>query len=216
LLIDRDHLELSLTRQCALLGFSRSALYYRSVGVSDADIWLMRRLDEQYTKTPFYGSRRMAAQFRTQGSQAGRRHVASLMRLMGLVAIYPKPRLSVPRQDAVHYPYLLRGVSVQRVNQVWSCDITYIRMARGFVYLMAVMDWHSRYVLDWQVSISLDGGFCVETLDRALGRFSVPEIFNSDQGSQFTSDAFTARLLSADCRVSRDGRGRAALAKSQV
>jgi putative transposase len=169
----------------------------------------MRLLDEQYMKAPFYGSRRMAAWLRAEHrSEAGRRHVAALMRQMGLTAIYPKPHLSVPSIDVVRYPYLLRGLAIERVNQVWSCDITYIRMARGFVYLMAVIDWYSRFVLAWQVSITLDGGFCREALGRSLTN-SVPEIFNSDQGAQFTSVAFTDMLLSAGCRVSRDGRGRA-------
>jgi putative transposase len=205
---ERGHPSLSISRQCALLGISRASLYYHPMGVGDVDDRLMRLVDEQYTKVPFYGSRRMAAWLRVQGSDVGRRHVASLMRQMGLAAIYPKPRLSVPSLEALRYPYLLRGVRAVQVNQIWSCDITYIRMARGFVYLMAVIDWHSRYVLAWQVSIMLDGGFCMEALERAFDA-ATPEIFNSDQGCQFTSDAFTGRLLSAGCRISRDGRGRA-------
>jgi putative transposase len=208
-LIERNHPQLSVARQCHLVGLSRSSLYYQPVGVSDADMMLMRLLDDRYTRAPFYGSRRMAAWLRSVGYAVGRRHVASLMRRMGLAAIYPKPRLSVPRAEAVRYPYLLRGVVVDRVNQVWSCDITYIRLARGFVYLMAIVDWYSRFVLGWQMSIALDGGFCLEALDRALATYGSPEIFNSDQGCQFTSDAFTNRLLAAGCRISRDGRGRA-------
>ena len=198
-----------MSRQCCLLGLSRSSAYYRPVGISAADMLLMRLLDEQYTKTPFYGSRRMAAWLRQEGHTAGRLHVASLMRRIGLAAIHPAPRLSVPQAQAPRYPYLLRGVVVERVNQVWSCDITYMRLAHGFVYLMAIMDWYSRFVLAWQVSISLDGGFCLEALDRALADYGPPEIFNSDQGCQFTSKPFTARLLEAGCRISRDGRGRA-------
>ncbi len=204
-----DHPQLSVARQCCLVGLSRSSLYYRPAGVSDRDMELTRLLDEQYTKAPFYGSRRMLAWLRSAGYGVGRRHVASLMRRLGLAAIYPKPRLSVPCAQALRYPYLLRGVLVERINQVWSCDITYIRLARGFVYLMAIMDWHSRFVLAWQVSISLDGAFCREALDRALATYGSPEIFNSDQGCQFTSEPFTARLLAAGCRISRDGRGRA-------
>ena len=207
-MIERGHPKLSVSRQCALLGLSRSFAYYQRVGVSAEDIGLMRLLDEQYTKYPFYGSRRMAAWLRTLGNDVGRRHVASLMRRMGLAAIYQKPRLSVPNVAAVRYPYLLRGVKVERTDQVWSCDITYIRMTRGFIYLMAVIDWRSRYVLAWQVSITLDGGFCMEAVERAF-EFGAPEIFNSDQGTQFTSEAFTGRLLQAGCKVSRDGRGRA-------
>jgi putative transposase len=208
-MIERDHAQLSIARQCCLVGLSRSSLYYQPVGVSDRDMALMRLLDEQYTKAPFYGSRRMLAWLRSAGYGVGRRHVASLMRRLGLAAIYPKPRLSVARAEAVRYPYLLRGVVVERVNQVWSCDITYIRLAHGFVYLMAIMDWYSRFVLAWKVSISLDGGFCLEALDLALATYGSPEIFNSDQGSQFTSEAFTNKLLAAGCRISRDGRGRA-------
>jgi putative transposase len=208
-LIERGHLQLSLSRQCQLVGLSRSSLYYQPVGVSDTDMELMRLLDEQYTKAPFYGSRRMAAWLRRLGYSVGRRHVASLMHRIGLAAIYPAPRLSMSCVQAARYPYLLRGVTIDRVNQVWSCDITYIRLARGFVYLMAIIDWYSRFVLDWQVSISLDGGFCLDTLARALAAYGSPEIFNSDQGCQFTSEPFTAKLLGAPCRISRDGRGRA-------
>ena len=207
-LIEPGHRQLSVARQCALLGLNRSSAYYKSVGVSAEDLELMRMLDEQYTRLPFYGSRRMAAWLRTLGHSVGRRHVGTLMRQMGLATVYQKPRLSVPNKDCVRYPYLLRGVKVEAVNQVWICDITYIRMPKGFIYLMAVIDWHSRFVLSWTISITLDIQFCMDALNRAF-EFGAPIIFNSDQGSQFTSEMFTNRLLEAGCQVSRDGRGRA-------
>jgi len=169
---------------------------------------LMRLLDEQYTRTPFYGTRKMIAWLQTQGYEVNRKRVMRLLRQMGLEAVYPKPHLSLPGLTQQRYPYLLRGLSITRCNQVWSCDITYIRLQRGFVYLMAVMDWFSRYVLAWEVSITLDTSFCLEALDRAL-KMASPEIFNSDQGVQFTSTEFTNRLKAADIRISWDGRGRA-------
>jgi putative transposase len=168
----------------------------------------MRWLDEQYTATPFYGVRRMTAWLRGQGYTVNRKRVARLMRVMGLEAMYPKPRLSQPAAGQMIYPYLLRGVTVERLNQVWSADITYIRLQGGFVYLVAVMDWFSRYVLSWAISITMDTAFCVEALDQALGH-GHPEIFNTDQGVQFTSQAFTARLKEGGIRISMDGRGRA-------
>jgi putative transposase len=168
----------------------------------------MRLLDEQYTRTPFYGSRKMTAWLQTQGYPVERKRVTRLLRLMGLEAVYPKPRLSVPGPLEQRYPYLLRNLSIERCNQVWSCDITYIRLARGFIYLMAVIDWYSRYVLSWQISVTLDASFCLEALDRAL-RGATPEIFNTDQGVQFTSTEFTSRLKAANIRISWDGRGRA-------
>ncbi len=169
---------------------------------------LMRLLDEQYTRTPFYGARKMAAWLDTQGYPVERKRVRRLLHLMGLEALYPKPCTSLPGATAQRYPYLLRGMSIERCNQVWSCDITYIRLQRGFIYLMAVIDWFSRYVLSWEISITLDTSFCLEALDRAL-RVATPEIFNSDQGVQFTSSEFTTRLKAADIRISWDGRGRA-------
>ena len=168
----------------------------------------MRLLDEQYTRTPFYGTRKMTAWLHTQGYVVDRKRVRRLLRQMGLEAIYPKPRTSVPRPGEQRYPYLLRGMNIERCNQVWSCDITYIRLARGFIYLMAVIDWFSRYVLSWEISVTLDTSFCLEALDRAL-RGATPEIFNTDQGVQFTSTEFTTRLKAADIRISWDGRGRA-------
>lgn len=168
----------------------------------------MRLLDEQYTRTPFYGIKKMTAWLRTQGHEVNRKRVARLLRQMGLMAIYPGPRLSQPGEQPARYPYLLRGLSIDRVNQVWSTDITYIRLQRGFLYLVAIIDWFSRYVLDWRTSITLDTAFCLEALDQAFEE-ARPEIFNSDQGSQFTSTNFTGRLQAAGVRISWDGRGRA-------
>lgn len=168
----------------------------------------MRLLDEQYTRTPFYGSRKMTTWLHTQGYPVERKRVRRLLHLMGLETVYPKPRLSAPGAVEQRYPYLLRGVRIERCNQVWSCDITYIRLARGFVYLVAVIDWFSRYVLSWELSVTLDTSFCLEALDRALQR-AKPDIFNTDQGVQFTSHEFVNRLKVADIRISWDGRGRA-------
>jgi putative transposase len=207
-LIEPAHPQLSIRRQCALLGLARSTLYDQPLGASAENLQLMRLLDEQYTATPFYGLRRMTAWLRGQGYTVNRKRVARLMRVMGLEALYPKPRLSQPAAGQMIYPYLLRGVTVERLNQVWSADITYIRLQGGFVYLVAVMDWFSRYVLSWAISITMDTAFCVEALDQALGH-GHPEIFNTDQGVQFTSQAFTARLKEGGIRISMDGRGRA-------
>jgi putative transposase len=200
--------ELSVSRQCALVGVSRSSLYYRPVPVVPETLELMRRIDEQYLKTPYYGSRRMAAWLRRQGHAVGRERVRRLMRLMGLEAIYQKPNTSRAAPAHTIYPYLLRGLAIERVSQVWCADITYIPMARGFVYLVAIMDWASRAVLAWRLSTTLDADFCVDALEEALGRFGAPEIFNTDQGSQFTSQAFTGVLLAAGVAISMDGRGR--------
>jgi putative transposase len=207
-LIEPAHPQLSIRRQCALLGLARSTLYDQPLGASAENLQLMRLLDEQYTVTPFYGLRRMTAWLRGQGYTVNRKRVARLMRVMGLEALYPKPRLSQPAAGQMIYPYLLRGVTVERINQVWSADITYIRLQGGFVYLVAVMDWFSRYVLSWTISITMDMAFCVEALDQALGQ-GHPELFNTDQGAQFTSQAFTARLKEGGIRISMDGRGRA-------
>ena len=207
-LVEAGHPRLSLRRQCALLGLTRGSWYYQPVGPSAEDVELMRVLDEQYTATPFYGIRRMTAWLRRRGYAVNHTRVGRLLRQMGLEAIYPKPRLSQPAVGHVIYPYLLRGITVNRVNQVWSADITYVRLAGGFVYLVAVIDWCSRYVLSWAVSITMDGAFCVEALEQAL-RHGQPEIFNTDQGAQFTSLAFTERLKHGGIRISMDGRGRA-------
>jgi putative transposase len=199
---------LSIVQQCELAGLARSSLYYEPVGDSAEDLELMRRIDEQYTRTPFYGSRRMAFELSKPGKKINRKRVQRLMQRMGLEAIYPKPRLSNPAPGHRIYPYLLRGVKIERPNQVWSTDITYIRLRGGFIYLVAVIDWYSRYVLSWEVSVTLDTGFCLSALDWAL-KDSTPEIFNSDQGAQFTSDEFTSRLKDRGIKISMDGRGRA-------
>jgi putative transposase len=190
------------------LDLNRATYYYRPQGESAFNLELMRLLDEQYTKTPFYGSPRMTAWLNQQGYAVNHKRVERLMEGMGLQAIYPKPNLSKPTPGHKIYPYLLRDQKIVRVDQVWSCDLTYIRMAQGFVYLIAVLDWFSRYVLSWSVSISLETDFCLEALEAALAR-GKPAIFNTDQGSQFTSDAFTGRLLEAGISISMDGRGRA-------
>jgi putative transposase len=206
--IEPNHPQISVTRQCALLGLSRSTYYYRAHGESAENLQLMRLLDEQYTQTPYYGVRRMTAWLRSQGYAVNRKRVARLLRTMGLETIYPKPYTSQAHLTHRVYPYLLRGVPITRVNHVWSTDITYIRLHGGFIYLVAVMDWFSRYVLSWAVSITMDVGFCLEALDQAL-EVAHPEIFNSDQGAQFTSLEFTGRLAAAGIRISMDGRGRA-------
>ena len=185
---------------------ARSGLYYDPRPEREANLTLMRLLDEQYTRTPYYGIRRMTAWRQGQGYAVNHQRVQRLLRLMGLEAIYPKPRLSVPA-SAPRYPYLLRGVPIERVNQVWSTDITSIRLQRGFVYLVAIMDWFSRYVLAWEVSVTLDSEFCLRALERALHQ-AQSAIFNSDQGAQFTSTAFTERLLANGIQISQDGRGR--------
>ncbi len=207
-MIEPDHPQLSIVRQCELLGLARSSYYYEPVPESEEDLLLMRLLDEQYTRTPFYGKRKMVVFLQEHGYAVDRKRVRRLMQLMGLETIYPKPRLSLPGEQSVRYPYLLRGVSINRIDQVWSCDITYIRLARGFVYLMAIIDWLSRFVLAWELSTTLDTSFCLDALDRALTS-AQPEIFNTDQGVQFTSKDFTNRLLQSHIRISWDGRGRA-------
>lgn len=207
MLVDRSHAEISIRRQCELLGVNRSGLYYQPLSESEENLRLMRLLDEQYTRAPFYGSRKMVAWLETQGIEVNRKRVSRLMGLIGIEAVYPKPRLSRPGEGHKIYPYLLRGVGVERVNQVWSTDITYIRLAQGFVYLVAVMDWFSRYVLSWRLSLTMELDFCVEALKCALRR-GRPEIFNSDQGSQFTSEKFTGELEARQISISMDGRGR--------
>jgi putative transposase len=205
--VDLAGAEISVRRQCELLGINRSSLYYRSAGESEENLLLMRLMDEQYTRTPFYGSRRMKIWLQEQGYAVNRKRVARLMGLMGIEALYPKPKLSQPGEGHKIYSYLLNGVEIERVNQVWGTDITYIRMAGGFVYLVAVMDWYSRYVLSWALSLSMELAFCLEALQGAL-RLGRPEIFNSDQGSQFTSEKFTAELERRAIAISMDGRGR--------
>jgi putative transposase len=196
-------------RQCALLGLSRSSLYYRPQAESPDNVQLMRLLDEQYTATPFYGVRRMTAWLRSQGYAVNHKRVAHLMQQMGIAAIYAQPKLSQASAGHTIYPYLLRGVKIARVNHVWSTDITYIRLHQGFLYLVAVMDWFSRYVLSWALSVTLDGQFCREALLQALRHGARPEIFNTDQGVQFTSSDFTGLLKHEGIQISMDGRGRA-------
>lgn len=198
---------LPLARQCALLGLPRSTAYYRSCRDTTLDLKLMRLIDEQYLTTPFYGVRRFTDWLCDQGYAVGFKRVRRLMRCMGIEAIYPKPRLSLPEAGHRIYPYLLRDLHISRPDQVWCADITYIRMWRGFAYLVAIMDWFSRYVIAWRLSNTLDATFCVEALDEALQR-ATPEIFNTDQGSQFTGDDFTGRLKDAEVCISMDGRGR--------
>lgn len=205
--MEPDHAEISIRRQCELLDISRAGLYYKPVGESEENLRLMRLLDEQYMRTPFYGSRKMTAWLRAQGFAVNRKRISRLMGTMGIEAVYPKPKLSTPGDGHRIYPYLLGGIEVKRPNQVWSTDITYIRMAQGFVYLVAVMDWFSRYVLSWALSLTMELDFCLEALNHALRR-GRPDIFNSDQGSQFTSEKFTGELVARHIAVSMDGRGR--------
>jgi putative transposase len=199
---------LSVRRQCELLGLNRSSWYYEAVAESAENLAWMRRIDEQYLQTPYFGSRRMAKWFARQGELINRKRVQRLMRLMGLEAIHPRPRTTIAGVGHKVYPYLLRNVAVTRPNQVWSADITYVPLRSGFLYLTAILDWYSRYVLAWRLSNSLDADFCLEALDEALTR-GRPEIFNTDQGVQFTSQAFTGRLELAGVAISMDGKGRA-------
>ena len=206
-MIDREEPKLSLVRQCALLGISRSSLYYLPTEAGAEDLELMALIDQQYLKTPFYGSRRMTAWLSNHGHQVNRKRVRRLMQLIGLEAIYRRPNTSKPNPGHKVYPYLLRGLEINRVNQVWATDITYIPMAKGFLYVVAIMDWYSRYVLSWRVSNTLEADFCVDALEEALSK-GKPEVFNTDQGSQFTSEAFTGLLEQHGVRVSMDGKGR--------
>jgi putative transposase len=199
---------ISLRRQCELLGVSRSGLYYEPVGTSAEELALMRRIDELHLKWPFYGSRKLCQALRAQGLVVNRKHMQRLMRLMGLESVAPKPATSKPAPEHPVYPYLLRNLVVSRPNQVWAADITYIPMARGFAYLVVVMDWYSRRVLAWRLSNTLETSFCLEALEEALQRFPKPDIFNTDQGSQFTAEAFTTTLREAGVTISMDGRGR--------
>lgn len=198
---------MSVRRQCELLGLSRSSLYYEPAGETAGNLRLMRLIDREYTAHPFFGSRQLTAWLVRQGEPVNRKRVQRLMRVMGLEAIYPKPRLSVAGRGHRIYPYLLRGVAVERPDQVWSTDITYVPLVSGFMYLAAILDWFSRCVICWRLSNTLDGSFCLEMLEEALGR-GRPEVFNTDQGVQFTCQAWTGRLASAGVAVSMDGRGR--------
>jgi putative transposase len=200
--------ELSVRRQCELLGINRSSLYYEPVGASTEEPSLMRRIDELHLDKPFYGSRRVAQVLKAEGADANRKRVQRLMRLMGLEGIAPKPVTSGAAKEHATYPYLLRGLKIARVNHVWAADITYIPFSQGFGYLVAVIDWHSRLVLAWRLSNTLDTAFCVEALQEALWRYGKPEIFNTDQGAQFTAEAFTGLLRERGVKVSMDGKGR--------
>jgi putative transposase len=206
-MIDPEH-DLPIQKQAEVLEISRSTVYYQPRPVSETDLWLMRRIDELHLNYPFAGSRMLRGLLRQQGLEVGRRHVKTLMRRMGVEAIYRRPNTSKPAPGHRTYPYLLRGLAITRPNQVWAMDITYIPMARGFVYLAAVVDWFSRRVLAWKLSITMEISFCIEALEEALTTNEKPEIFNTDQGSQFTSEAFTGRLKKEGISISMDGRGR--------
>ena len=208
-MIKPEH-DVPVVRQCQLLGLARSTAYYRPEPTSEADLVLMRRIDELHLRWPFLGARRLRDLLNTEGFTVGRKHVATLMRKMGIAALYRKPRTSIPGSGSTHrvYPYLLKNLVIDRPNQVWATDITYIPMARGFVYLVAIMDWASRRVLAWRTSNTLTTDFCVEALQEAITRYGTPGIFNTDQGSQFTSVDFTKVLESRGVRISMDGKGR--------
>ena len=205
--VEPDNLEISVVRQCQLLGINRSTIYYRGRAQSVEDVELMRLLDVQYTETPFYGYRRMTVYLQNSGFSVNHKRVLKLMRKLGLEAIYPKPNLSKPHKEHLKFPYLLRGVKIERSNQVWATDITYIRLKGGFIYLLAIIDWHSRFVIEFEVSNSLEVAVFVETLERALEK-GQPEIFNSDQGSQFTAIEWLKVLTEKGIQISMDGRGK--------
>jgi len=209
LAIEPDHNQISIVRQCELLGLGRSSLYYAPCRDTDYNEQLMRLLDEQYMKAPCYGVDKMTAWLRREGHSVNPKRTRRLLRLMGIEAIYPRPKLNLSHPNKEHkiFPYLLRGVTIDQINQAWSTDITYIRMHHGWVYLTAVIDWYSRYVLSWEVSVTLETSFCIQALESALAR-GIPSVFNTDQGSQFTSPDFTDVLLKRGIQVSMDGRGR--------
>ena len=203
-MLDPVHVEISIRRQCELLDLNRSTYYYEPCGETSENLELMRRMDELYMQRPYFGARRMGRHFGISRERAGR-----LMRLMGIVAIYPKPKTTRRNKEHKVYPYLLRDITIDRCDQVWSTDITYVPITSGYMYLTAVIDWYSRYVLSWQLSNTLDGRFCIDALEEALSQKRKPEIFNTDQGCQYTSTAFTSRLKDHKIRISMDGRGRA-------
>ena len=207
-MIEPEHPGLSVVRQCELVSISRSSFYYQPLGETAENLALMRLVDAQFLETPWYGSRQMARHLRRDGHEVGRKRVRRLMAVMGLAPIYQRPRTTVSNPEHRVWPHLLRDMAIDRPNQVWCTDLTYIPMRRGFLYLVAVMDWATRKVLSWRVSNTMDAGFCVDALQEALARFGRPEIFNSDQGSQFTSPRFTGVLQQAGVRISMDGRGR--------
>ena len=206
--LDRDHADLSVRRQCAMLGLARSGVYREPRPANDNALEAMRRIDALFTARPFFGARRIARTLREEGFPIDRKRVRRLMRLMGIEALGPKPRTTKPASGHKIYPYLLRDLTIERPNQVWAADITYIPIGRGFLYLVAVIDWASRAVLSWRLSNTMDASFCVAALEEALARHGKPEIFNTDRGSQFTGAAFTSVLIEAGVRISMDGRGR--------
>jgi putative transposase len=199
---------LTVVKQCRLLNLARSTTYYRPAQPNDGDLDLMRRIDEIHLALPFYGSRRIRNELEDQGKSVNRKKIQRLMRQMGIRALYPRKRTSIPGKGHKIYPYRLNGLTIDRPNQVWATDITYLPMAKGFMYLVAIMDWHSRKVLSWRLSNSMDSHFCTEALQEALDRFGAPEIFNTDQGAQFTSTAFTDILRDNNITISMDGKGR--------
>lgn len=205
--LDRDNECLSIRRQCMLLGISRSGYYYKSRDMSSEERMILEELDKIYTKWPYYGTRRMSKELLRLGFRAGRKRVRRLMGILGVRAIYPKKRLSIPNKEHKIYPYLIKGVNIGRPGKVWGADITYIKLSHGFVYLVVIIDWFSRYVLSWRISTTLDSDFCVEALKEALSR-GKPEYFNTDQGSQFTSNVFTGILKANEIKISMDGKGR--------
>jgi putative transposase len=205
-MIDRGH-ELSVTKQAEVVGIARSTVYYLPRPVSAADLDLMHQLDKLHTEFPFAGARMLRRLLAANGSKVGRRHVRTLMRRMGVEALYRRPRTTKPEPGHKIYPYLLRGVEIVRPNQVWAMDITYVPMAKGFVYLAVVLDWFSRRVLSWRVSITMEASFCIATLEEALAKHGTPDILNTDQGSQFTCEAFTDVLRKSDIKISMDGKG---------
>jgi putative transposase len=207
-MIEANHPRLSIARQCSLVSIARSSFYYTGKGETPLNLKLMRLIDEQFMETPYYGARQMARHLRRQGHRVGRKRLKRLMRKMGLRAIYQTPRTSQPHPEHRIYPYLLRDLKIDRPNQVWCADITYIPMRKGFLYLVAIMDWSTRAVLSWRLSNTMDSSFCIDALNEALSRYGTPEIFNTDQGSQFTDERFTDVLKTAKVRISMDGKGR--------
>ena len=208
MLIDGDHKVLSIARQCELVSISRSGYYYQPAGETELNLELMRQMDQQHMETPFYGARQMARHLRRQGYTVDRKRIRRLMTKMGLAAVYQRPRTTIPNKKHIIYPYLLGDLTIDRPNQVWCTDITYIPMQRGFLYFVAIMDWASRKVLAWRLSNTMEVEFCIEALEEALAKYGKPEIFNTDQGSQFTSPEFTNILKKATVRISMDGKGR--------
>lgn len=207
-MVEKDNPELSIGKQCKLLSISRSSFYYRPKGETALNLMLMRQIDEQFLETPFFGVRQMTWHLRNEGHLVNEKRIRRLMRLMGLMPIYQKPNKSKTAKGHKTYPYLLRSLRVTRPNQVWAADITYLPMRRGLLYLVAIIDWHTRKVLAWRISNTLEADFCVDALNEAIARFGPPEIMNTDQGSQFTSFAWTDRLRRSGVRISMDGKGR--------